>query len=513
MLKKTQMGAISNAVLDTFVSRVLGYSLTAGNFQTITSNLPQRIALLGEANNANQGTLDTNPFTLLNLKQAGDRYGYGSPIYNAARILLPQTGGGVSGIPIVVYPQTEAGGAVAKALDVTPTGTATGNGTITLVINGRRGLDGVFFDVNIVSGDTPTIIVQKMIDAVNIVLGSTVIGTNSVATVARFTAKWRGLTSNDINITVDTNNTSLGVTFAVTQFAAGTGTPTIAAALALFGSQWNTIVLNPYGTDTSTMTALEAFNGRPDATSPTGRYGALVWKPFIAITGSIAADPSAITDARLNDLTIAIAPAPLSKGLPLEAAANMTVLFANVAQNNPELDVAGKAYPDMPAPTSIGVMADYATRSSFVSKGCSTVDLVGGQYVVQDFVTTYHKIGETPPQYRYPRILNIDFNVKYGVLILEEINVVDHFIAKDDAIVSAQKVVKPKMWKSVLNKYALDLEARGLIVDAQFMQDSLVVGLSTTNPDRLETYFKYKRSGFARVVSTTAEAGFNFGTL
>ena len=78
---------------------------------------------------------------------------------------------------------------------------------------------------------------------------------------------------------------------------------------------------------------------------------------------------------------------------------------------------------------------------------------------------------------------------------------------------SAQKVVKPKQWKQVLFKYSENLANRALIVDAEFMQKSIQVNLSTTNPDRLEVLFKYKRSGYARIVSTTAQAGFNFGTL
>ena len=107
----------------------------------------------------------------------------------------------------------------------------------------------------------------------------------------------------------------------------------------------------------------------------------------------------------------------------------------------------------------------------------------------------------------------IDFNVRYGYYLLEQTNVVDHAIASNDAIVTASKVIKPKQWIALLNNYAEDLAIRALIVEVKFMQDSLIVSLSTTNPDRLETFFKYKRSGFTRINSTTAEAGFNFGTL
>ena len=56
-----------------------------------------------------------------------------------------------------------------------------------------------------------------------------------------------------------------------------------------------------------------------------------------------------------------------------------------------------------------------------------------------------------------------------------------------------------------------DLSSRGLIVDTDFSTESTTVGISSTNPDRFETFFGYKRSGFGRVISTTAEAGFNFG--
>ena len=101
--------------------------------------------------------------------------------------------------------------------------------------------------------------------------------------------------------------------------------------------------------------------------------------------------------------------------------------------------------------------------------------------------------------------------MKYGYYLLEQINVVDHAIADNDDTVNASKVIKPKQWIAILNTYADGLAKRSLIAKPSFMTESLTVGLSATNPDRLETFFRYKRTGFARVLSTTAEAGFNFG--
>ncbi len=506
------MGSISNAVLDTYISRVVGYQLTTGNFQTVTPNLPQRIAVLAEANESNQATLDLTPFQITSAQQAGSRYGYGSPIYNISRILIPLNGGGVSGIPVWIYPQAKASGATFKSIGITPTGVAIDNGTHSVIIAGRGGLDGQAYDINIKAGDTRIEITAKISDTINAVLGCPVTATDDDYT-NNIKSKWAGLTANDLSVSVNTNGNSLGITYTISNITSGSGTPSVQPALNLFGNDWNTIVVNGYGTVSSVMTALEQFNGRPDATNPTGRYVGIIMKPFIAITGTTIDDPSSISDARLNDLTVALAPAPLSAGLPMEAAANMTVLAALVSQNTPNLDVAGNNYPDMPTPALIGSMASYTNRNLFVNKGCSTVDLVGGQYVVQDFITTYHKVGENPPQFRYFRNIMLDLNIRFSYYLLEQINVVDHQIAADTDTVTAPKIIKPKQWLQILNAFADQLGSRGLIVDVAFMQASIKVGLSINNPDRLETYFKYKRSGFTRVSSTTAEAGFNFGTL
>lgn len=494
------------------ISKVVGYFLKKGNFAESSPNLPQRIEILAEANSANQSGLVTDAVQITSAQQAGSLYGYGSPIHQIMRILRPVNGGGaIGGIPTFVRAQAEAAGAAARVMSITVTGTATSTGTHALVINGRSSLDGNFYNVNIVSGDTATNVATKIAAAINAVLGCPVSATSS-AGVVTVTAKWKGLTSNDCNVSVDINGTSLGLTYAVAEVTVGSGTPSIGSALTAIGSAWATIVINSYGTVSAVMTALEQFNGIP-GDIPTGRYTGIIMKPIIALTGSVADDPTSVTDARKAQVTLAICPAPGSKGLPMEAAANMACLFARVSQDTPHLDVSGKSYPDMPVPTSgdIGSMASYENRDAFVKKGCSTVDIVAGAYQVQDFVTTYHPDGETPPQFRYCRNLMLDFNVRYGYYLLEQQYVVDHAIANDNDVVEASNIVKPKSWKGVVSNYADDLSRRALVADAAFMQESISVNISNTNPDRLETFFRYKRTGYGRISSTTAEAGFNFG--
>ena len=508
------MSALSLAVSLEKVSRIVGYVLKKGNFATTSPNLPIRIAILGEANTANQSGLDTSKGQeVTSAQQAGELYGFGSPIHAKMRILRPNSGDGVGSIPTVVYPQATPVGATAKIITITPSGFARGNGTHYLKVAGRDGVDGQSYAVNVEYNDTVADITQKIEDAVNGVLGSPISATSTDYTVT-LTTKWKGLTAEDLSVEVDTGDNDFELAYVIATTQNGAGSPDITASLNLFGNAWNNIVSNGYGLHSTQLDQLEDYNGIADPDNPTGRYSGSTFKPFVAVCGSVVDDPSSITDARLAEMTIAVAPAPLSKGMPYEAAANMVYLFALNSQNTPHLDVAGKSYPDMPVPTdeNIGSMATYTNRDLFVKDGCSTVDLVAGKYQVQDFVTTYHPEGEIPPQFRYCRNLVIDWNVRYGYLLLELVHVVDHTLANNDDATDAQNVVKPKMWIGVLNGYADDLASRALIADAAFMQASIEVQIGETSPDRFETFFRYKRTGFARQIATTAEAGFNFGS-
>lgn len=492
------------------VSKVVGYIIGKLN-QNVTTNLPMRIAVLGEANTANQTDLSLDPKEITSTKQVGDLYGYGCPIYHLARILKPISGDGVGGIPIVIYPQAAAVGSTARVMTITPVGVATANATHTLKISGRTGLDGTFYSYQVATGDTVDDITVKISDAINNVLGAPVIAT-STDYETTLTTKWTGLTAQGLNVEIDTAGIDAGITYAYDEVTAGSGTPSVQAALDLFGNEWNTIVINSYGAVTSVMDTLESFNGIPDPTNPTGRYAGITMKPFFALTGSVLDNPSTITDSRKNNVTIVICPAPLSSGFQFEAAANVCVSFARISQDAPNLDACGSFYSDMPTPTNIGLMEVYDNRDQFVKKGCSTVELVSGRYRICDLVTTYHPDGEVVPQFRFCRSLIIDFNYKFRYYILQEANVLGHSIANDNDVVTAQNVVKPKMWKAVLAGLADEMTSLGMISDPAFTKANTTVQISTTNPDRFDNVIAYKRTGYARISATEAQAGFNFGS-
>ena len=498
-------------------SRVIGYQLKKSVNQTVTANLPQRIVIMAEANTANQANVTPSTgVEVISASSAGVEYGYGSPIYQIMRILRSKFGDAIGSIPTLIYSQLEAGGAVAAVRTVTVTGAATATAVHNVLINGRTNVDGSSYSISIVSGDSVTQVAAKISDAINAVLASPVTATSALGVVT-ITSKWKGVTSDETNVAIDTLSLPVGLSYAVASPTAGSGIADITATLtALDGNEWNTLVINSFN-DASHLNQLEVFNGRPDATTPTGRYAAIKFKPIVALFGSLnstIASVAAITDtaARKIESTNVLCPAPNSTGYSWEAAANVGTLYAPLLTNTPHLDVSSDLYPDMPTPESIGDYATFAGRDNLLKKGSSTVDLVSGRYEIQEIVTTYHPVGETPAQYQYVRNLaGIDWNVAFGINLIEQRFIIDHMIADDNSTVNVANVIKPKQVKQLISSYADDLASRGLIVEAQYMKDSIVVSTGNTNPDRLEINFNYKRSPFGRVISTTASAGFAFG--
>jgi phage tail sheath gpL-like len=506
------MSTISTAVGTDRISRVSGYNVKRGVFTTDTQNLPQIIAVFGEANTANQSGLTVTKREVTSAAEAAELYGYGSPIHSQMRILRPLSGDGVGGIPTIVFPQISANDATATEREWTVVGTANANTTHYVIVNGRQNIDFQEYAVNIVVGDTATVVAGKIKDAINAVLSSPCSAANT-AGVLTATTKWKGATSAQFNMSISYGTNAAGLSYSQTDSTDGTGTVSLAASLAQFGDDWYTMVTNPYGS--AQLAVLEQFNGLPNDTNPTGRYSGLVFKPFCAYFGSTLSDKDdlvAITDdsARKSQVTNVLCPAPNSLGFTWEAAANMVALASVVYQNTPNLDVNNLSYPDMPIPANgnISDMADYNNRDFLVKKGCSTVLLKNGAYVVQDLVTTYHPAGEVPLQYSYPRNLNIDWNIADSYRTFERLYLQDKTLVADGQIVDVDGCIKPKEWKGLVYELFDNLAQKALINEPEFSKSSMVVQISTLNPNRFETTFKYKRTGIARIESTTASAGF-----
>jgi len=506
------MASLSSAIGTERRSRTSGFAIKKGFFSNETDNLPQMIAIFAQANTANQASISIEKKEITSSDEAGRIYGYGSPIHQIMRILRPNSEVGVGGIPTVVFPQLETVGFTETSFEVVVSGTATKNSTHFLRIAGRESLDFKPYSFSIVKGDTSSVIAQRILDVINNNLSSPVTATLVSSTITLKT-KWKGASSAGLTLKFNNNGEPSGISYAVADKVNGSGVVNLSNSLNLIGSDWYTIVLNSYGE--SVLDIFEQFNGSPSASIPTGRYEGSVFKPFMAFFGSTKstlADLSTITNAaaRIDQVTNVLCPAPNSDAFPYEAAANVVRLFARTMQDTPEIDVNGFAYPDMPAPIdgNIGDMSNYDNRDFLIKKGCSTVILDKGQYIIQDLVTTYHPDGENPLQFNYCRNLNLDWNVADSYRTLEKIRLRDKVIIRDTQVTDSKNAIKPKEWKAVLFDLFDEMGKKALINEPEFSKQSLQVAIPTTNPNRFETFFRYKRTGIARVESTTAEAGF-----
>lgn len=509
------MTAISTAVTLDRVSAITGYEVK-GSLEGITAgNLPQRVAILAESNTANQTGLPTS-LSFTSAKEVGAIAGYGSPAYLIARILRPRSGDKLGGIPTVWYPISEAAGATATAITIGITGTASKNVTHFIKLSGRSSVDGDVYSFVVEVGDGAAEISQKMVDAVNSVLGAPASGA-VVADDAVFTSLWKGLTSAEMNIEIDVDGDAGGITYAEDSKTAGAGLADTADGTANFSDEWNTLVINAVGPDAVTLSALEAFNG--NINDKTGKYVSTVFKPAVYLFGNNALTTqsaiSSLLDGRKLEMTNVFCPAPNSKAFSFEAAANVAFVYALIAQNTPHKDPLYEYYNDMPIGSDPGDFADSSKRDQIVKVGGSTVKVNSSKYQILDLVTTYHPDDEpqTAALFRWVRdLVGIDWNVKYKYTLLENIYVVGKTLIADNKLVGATETISAKRWKGIISKIlSPSLQDEGISADSDYMNGTIQVQIGESNPNRFETTFKIKRTGVARVNSTTAETLFNFG--
>tara|TARA_R100000541_G_scaffold18689_2_gene28555 strand:+ start:6353 stop:7849 length:1497 start_codon:yes stop_codon:yes gene_type:complete len=492
--------AISTAVPLGAIARVVGIKteFIVTNVGGLI-NLPQRVALIGQG--ASASTYDLTKRQITSAVEAGTLYGFGSPIHLAALQLLPANGDGVGSIPVTVYPLEDAGSGVAAAGEMATVGTATKAGAFTITINGI--FSGQFV---IEVGDTLTEVDPKIISAVNGVLDTPMIASAGTG-VVDMTAKWAGVSSNELNIVV-TGPDDTGMTFGLTQPTGGLLNPSIQPALDQVGDVWETMFLNCLDVaDTTALDALETFGE--------GRWGALTRKPMVAFTGHGLTSPTAIlavTDLRKTDRVNSLLANPGSVNLPFVSAAGELVGIVRTANNKPANDY-GRQVAKYIAPGPDGDQWNYAQRDQLVKGGASTVEVRDGEVNVSDTVTMYRPDGDPNPAYRFVKdivkLQNIIFNLD---LIFNTASWDGAPLIPDDQPTINRDAKKPKNAVSAMSVLAQNLGLAALISDVPYTLANTVAEIDSQNPNRLNSVFPVKLSGNVNINSIDLNFGFFFGT-
>ena len=491
--------ATSTAVDLSAVARVVGIKteyvdLRAGG----AVSLPQRIAVVAQGSTAS--TYATTKRRVTSPGEAATLYGFGSPIHQIVKQLLPINGDGVGPVPVTIYPLLDDGSGIAAVGDITPSvGVATLQNYAVRVNN----IDSAAFTV--LAGASVADITAAITDAINGTLDLPVTAADNTTDVG-ITAKWKGATGNDLIIEI-VGAADAGVTYAITQPASGATNPDVQAALDQVGNVWETMFLNAMGmVDTATLDKFAAFGE--------GRWGSLTRKPMIAFAGSTVADVTtsiAVPDARGTDRTNSQLVAPGSKDLPFVVAARQLARIAPVANNNAPQDY-GRQRATGLTPGTDGEQWTYPQRDQAVKAGSSTVEVVDNVVNISDTVTFYHPTGDPLPAYRFVvdivKLQNIIFNMD---LIFATAEWDGAPLIPDDQPTTNPTAKKPKTAVAALNALWDSLALNAIISDADFAKDNTLANINESNPKRLDTSTTLKLAGNANIISMDLNFGFFFG--
>lgn len=493
--------SVSTAVDISAVARTVGIKT---NFQDLRQGniqfLPQRIAILGQG--ASTATYSSTKRQITTESEAGQIYGFGSPIHLVAKQLLPVNGDGVGTIPVTVYPLEDAVSGVAATGDITPVGSPTGTASYIVRVNN---IDSQAFTV--VSGDTVAGIVAKITTAINAILDMPIVATNNTTDVT-ITAKWQGASGNDLHVEI-VGASSVGVTFAISQLSGGDVNPDVDPALLQMGEVWETFVLNCLNIDdTVTLDKFQAFGE--------GRWGALTRKPFVVFTGTNEASVTnaiAIPDARKTDRINAQLVAPASKNLPFVIASRQLSRIAVIANNKPARDYGSQDARGLVAGEDLSQW-NYQQRDQAVKGGSSTIKVKDNVINISDVVTFYHPTGEAVPAYRYVvdivKIMNVIHNLN---LIFDTPEWDGSPLIPDDQPTANRDAKKPKTAVAAIAGMIDSLATNALISDPETAKKKTLAVISDQNPKRLDVSLTVQLSGNTNIISIDLNFGFYFGNL
>ena len=153
-------------------------------------------------------------------------------------------------VQVDAIPLDDAGGGVAATGTIVVTGTSTEAGTLTVITGSERNHK---FSVAVASGDTPTVIGDSIVAAVNADLDVPVTAANVTGTVT-FTAVNKGTYGNSFPLEV--RGSVAGSTTAVTTMASGATDPTLTSIFDVIGDKRYQAIVWPYPNDTAELRTL-----------------------------------------------------------------------------------------------------------------------------------------------------------------------------------------------------------------------------------------------------------------
>lgn len=436
--------------------------------------IEHRLVLLGQYNSGKTPTANV-PALLSSAADADTLYGRGSMLALMAKKAFALD----PNLKIYAVPLADAGTGVAAVGSIQVTHAPSAAGTIALFIGGQK------VAVAVAADDTVNEVSAAIEAAIDAALDLPVTASVSTDTVT-LTAKWAGVTGNDIRIQfdLDTGDAAAepaGVTTTVVDMATGANNPDPTTALAGLGDTWYTVIANPYQ-DATAITAIEA--------AAVARSAAGVKKPFMAVfgyNGTKANFQTAVT-AR-NSPFASWVPVEDSPNLPLEIAASAGALYGSRMSIQPGTPMRGRALTGIRA----GAAASwtYSDQDTTVKAGGSTTKKnIDGSVSMIDFVTTYktNAAGAVDDTYRFMNWLgNWQFKLYSLDALFNSAPFIDAIVLDDTAVSGRDYVIRPLFVEATVIKLIDQLWVDyGLTKNRDTVVAGIVAEINSGNPGRID---------------------------
>jgi phage tail sheath gpL-like len=438
----------------------------------VSGPIPQKVAVLAHYNSGKTPTENVG-VKIESVDDAADRAGLGSMAHRMFQKLF----GAIGSALIDVYWFPLAAGTGSSTGTITVAVTTVTAGTKNFYIAGKK------VPVIIAAGLSANAIAALIVTAVNADTSLPVTAA-AVDNVVTLTAKWTGLSANQITIEADlgSGDSSIapgGCTFAIVDMAGGSANPSIATALANFGDTFYTFVVCPFNEDGS-LDLLEAAG--------VVRIGDSVKKPFVGVVG--------YNDTKANYITwLGSRNSPWSTSMPVEGspnhpaeiAASVAGACAASAQRDPARPFKDLLLYDIMPGT--GAEWTGSEKDAIELIGGSAFKLINGAVYIHDLLNTYttNEYGAADDSWRYAvTITNIQ--AKYysmdSVFGSEPFN--RGIVVDDNAITSKPYAISPVKAKS----YAISLVDYWISQGWSKERDAIVAGIVTEinalNPGRID---------------------------
>ncbi|MBP7546358.1 MAG: phage tail sheath subtilisin-like domain-containing protein [Corallincola sp.] len=360
-------------------------------------------------------------------------------------------------------------------------GPATQGGTVYLLIAGQ------LVQVGVIAADTAASIATKAVAAINanknLPVTAAVDGTDTAR--VNVTAKWKGLSGNDIDLRYNYyagEQLPPGVTMTFTGMATGSGAPDMAALIAAMPDEWYNHIMTPFN-DTASLNTL-----RDELLT---RWGPLKMSEAIAYTAFRGTYGETITfgEAR-NDFLLSCMGTSKSPSPSWEFAASYCGVASYQLAIDPARPLQTLALPGILAPAKADRFA-FDERNNLLKSGIATYQVQPGDVVaIEREVSMYQKnaFGDPDPSYldiTTPATLG---KMRYDVRVMVTNRFPRHKLADDNVLAQidpAQPVVTPKLMEQAILEVALDWVTAGLMENFDLFKETLSVYRDTADRNRL----------------------------